>query len=85
MSHALDYSSNLFLFLRLFYIFVSGISEVLGNKKGVLYQKCILIFIMGLLVPITNEHKDSTVSYSAKYILHYFIKLPFKTYIHNDL
>ena len=58
MSHALDYSSNLFLFLRLFYIFVSGISEVLGNKKGVLYQKCILIFIMGLLVPITNDHKD---------------------------
>ena len=40
---------------------------------------------MGLLVPITNECKDSTVSYSAKYILHFFIKLPFNTYIHNDL
>jgi len=32
MSHALDYSC-IFFFLRLFYILVSGISEVLGTKK----------------------------------------------------
>jgi hypothetical protein len=49
------------LILRLFYVFIAGVSCVLVANRGVSHCKWVLILVTVLVVPVNHENQDFTI------------------------
>lgn len=49
------------LILRLFYVFVAGISYILVAKRGASHRKLVLIFVTVIMVAVNHENQDFTI------------------------
>ena len=49
------------LILRLFYVFIAGVSCVLVAKRSVSHWKWVLILVTVLMVPVNHENHDLTI------------------------
>lgn len=49
------------LILRLFYVFVVGVSYILVAKRGASHRKLVLIFVTVIMVPVNHENQYFTI------------------------